>query len=95
MMAKPRQPRHSYTVHLVRYRSEKAKQALEQGEAFLLKEDPLIFETWSCGWNKRTAAVKFYNVCREAVVDPLASRVIITHGEEWLYVWVDRQRRLW
>jgi hypothetical protein len=66
-------------THLVSYRSEEAKQAVKRGEISQMEEDPLLIETWPCGWDKRTAAVKFYNVCLEAMDNPLVSRVIMMH----------------
>jgi hypothetical protein len=92
-MPRSRKEQHLYIVLFARYRSETVKQAYERGEVPKLEEGSLIIETWPCGYDKRRAAVKFYNVCLDAMKDPLASRVVLICGEERVYVWMDQQNR--
>lgn len=92
-MPRARKERHLYIVLFARYRSEEVKQAYERGDIHRSEEDPLMIETWICGYDKRRAALKFYNVCLDAMKDLLASRVVLICGEQRVYVWMDQQKR--
>jgi hypothetical protein len=91
-MPRPRKERHLYIVLFARFRSEEIKRAYEEtgqrGEGDLLE-----IESWICGYDKRRAALKFYNVCLAAMNDPLANRVVLICGEQRVYVWLDQQKR--
>ena len=91
-MPRPRKPRHMYHVYLVRYSSEVARRALEYGEPYHSDEPFMTLESWhalgSSAFDERAAAVHFYRFCRDAMADPLASRVMMDHGDERVVVWI-------
>lgn len=91
-MSQKRKERHLYIVLFARFRSEEVKQAYEE-TGHRGEEDPLDIESWICGYDKRRAALKFYNVCLDAINDPLANRVVLICGEQRVYVWLDQQKR--
>lgn len=76
-----------YLIITVCFKSQTVKEQFERGELFAghVVDIELIAHSWS----KRTAANQFYNACRLAKRNPLASRVLLVRGDETTTVWVD------
>jgi hypothetical protein len=90
-MPRAHKPREMYSVSLIRYTSEEAKQAVITGDwsRYRFLEEPVTVEMWFCqnAYDERAAAVLFSRLCREASTNHLASRVVLTHGREKVVVW--------
>ncbi len=92
-MPREPKPRHLYSVYMTSYATLEIKQRVERRELYIHDPVQLTSESFYFGMNERTAGVKFYQACKAAAKNPLASSVsVMRDNETILRVSVEKAR---